>query len=240
MDRDAEMSTGSVVAGSSSSDLGRQSGDSGPSNKWNDQPTVSTMAVSPPKTARAPAKGIHRVSCLVDGCTADLSKGREYHRRHKVCELHFKTPVLMVHRQQQRFCQQCSSRFQLVEKFDEASSNATPTALPSAGTEASNLRTILVSGRADDSEIDSQNIFHVAGEGFSEETSRNLSFSWPLHGFDDWLLLITVESCSLLSFIIRVHVRRNLDPSQVKLKSDCNDAIRLLDHQSRWLPSNQR
>ncbi|CAL9194756.1 unnamed protein product [Musa hybrid cultivar] len=118
MDRDSEMSTGSVVAGSSSSDLGRQSGDSGPSNKWNDQPTVSTMAVSPPKTARAPAKGSHRVSCLVDGCTADLSKGREYHRRHKVCELHFKTPVLMVHRQQQRFCQQCS-RFQLVEEFDE-------------------------------------------------------------------------------------------------------------------------
>ncbi|CAL9210547.1 unnamed protein product [Musa hybrid cultivar] len=178
MDSDAEIRTGSVVAGSSSSDLGRQSGDSGPSKKWNDQPTVSTMAVSPPKTARVPAKGSHRVSCLVDGCTADLSKGREYHRRHKVCELHFKTPVLMVHRQQQRFGQQCSN-FAILRSLPQASSNATPTALPSAGTEDSNLRTILVSGRADDSVIDSQNIFHVASEGFSEETSRNLPFSWP-------------------------------------------------------------
>ncbi|KAJ8470313.1 hypothetical protein OPV22_024656 [Ensete ventricosum] len=61
----------------------------------------------------------------------------------------------------------------------QASSNAPPTGLPSAGTEDINLRTILVSARADDSKIDSQNIFHVAGEGFSEETSRNLTFSWP-------------------------------------------------------------
>ncbi|CAL9104174.1 Squamosa promoter-binding-like protein [Musa troglodytarum] len=99
MDHDAEMSTGSVVAGSSSNDLGRHSDDSGPSNKWNDQPTVSTMSVSPPNRARSPANASHRVSCLVDGCTADLSKCREYHRSHRVCELHFKTPAVMVRRQ---------------------------------------------------------------------------------------------------------------------------------------------
>jgi hypothetical protein len=46
--------------------------------------------------------------CSVQGCTADLSRVREYHRRHKVCEAHSKTPVVSVNGQQQRFCQQCS------------------------------------------------------------------------------------------------------------------------------------
>ncbi|URE19428.1 Squamosa promoter-binding-like protein [Musa troglodytarum] len=57
------------------------------------------MSVSPPNRARSPANASHRVSCLVDGCTADLSKCREYHRSHRVCELHFKTPAVMVRRQ---------------------------------------------------------------------------------------------------------------------------------------------
>jgi SBP domain len=48
------------------------------------------------------------VSCLVEGCKADLSKCRDYHRKHKVCEAHSKTPVVMVGGKEQRFCQQCS------------------------------------------------------------------------------------------------------------------------------------
>uniref|UniRef100_A0A0E0F5Z9 SBP-type domain-containing protein n=1 Tax=Oryza meridionalis TaxID=40149 RepID=A0A0E0F5Z9_9ORYZ len=36
------------------------------------------------------------------------SRCRDYHRRHKVCEAHAKTPVVVVAGQEQRFCQQCS------------------------------------------------------------------------------------------------------------------------------------
>ncbi|XP_048425110.1 squamosa promoter-binding protein 1-like [Pyrus x bretschneideri] len=59
-----------------------------------------------------------KVLCLVDGCRADLSRCREYHRRHRVCELRSKTPVVVVKGEHKRFCQQCSRVHSLVE-FDE-------------------------------------------------------------------------------------------------------------------------
>ncbi|XP_021713648.1 squamosa promoter-binding-like protein 16 isoform X2 [Chenopodium quinoa] len=58
------------------------------------------------------------VICSVDGCASDLNQCREYHRRHKVCERHSKTPVVLVGGKEQRFCQQCS-RFHSLEEFDE-------------------------------------------------------------------------------------------------------------------------
>ncbi|CAL9136766.1 unnamed protein product [Musa textilis] len=84
------------------------------------QPTMS-MAVSssgPSKRARPQSNASQIASCSVDGCTSDLSISREYHRRHKVCEAHSKTPIVMVGGQEQRFCQQCS-RFHLLVEFDE-------------------------------------------------------------------------------------------------------------------------
>ncbi|KAK8956996.1 Squamosa promoter-binding-like protein 15 [Platanthera zijinensis] len=56
--------------------------------------------------------------CQVDDCKADLSNAKDYHRRHKVCELHSKTAKALVGRQMQRFCQQCS-RFHPLTEFDE-------------------------------------------------------------------------------------------------------------------------
>lgn len=47
-------------------------------------------------------------TCQVDECTADLSKAKEYHRRHKVCEVHSKAANAQVSHSMQRFCQQCS------------------------------------------------------------------------------------------------------------------------------------
>ncbi|KAE8792345.1 squamosa promoter-binding-like protein 18 [Hordeum vulgare] len=61
----------------------------------------------------------HCPSCAVDGCKADLSKCRDYHRRHKVCEAHSKTPLVVVAGREMRFCQQCS-RFHMLAEFDEA------------------------------------------------------------------------------------------------------------------------
>uniref|UniRef100_A0A0E0F600 SBP-type domain-containing protein n=1 Tax=Oryza meridionalis TaxID=40149 RepID=A0A0E0F600_9ORYZ len=46
------------------------------------------------------------------------SRCRDYHRRHKVCEAHAKTPVVVVAGQEQRFCQQCS-RFHNLAEFDD-------------------------------------------------------------------------------------------------------------------------
>ncbi|EPS70852.1 squamosa promoter-binding protein 2, partial [Genlisea aurea] len=55
--------------------------------------------------------------CLVEDCGADLSACKKYHQRHKVCEVHAKSPVVLVDGIRQRFCQQCS-RFHEVSQFD--------------------------------------------------------------------------------------------------------------------------
>lgn len=56
--------------------------------------------------------------CQVDDCRADLTNAKDYHRRHKVCEIHGKTTKALVGNQMQRFCQQCS-RFHPLSEFDE-------------------------------------------------------------------------------------------------------------------------
>ncbi|KAG2702766.1 hypothetical protein I3843_06G098600 [Carya illinoinensis] len=70
------------------------------------------------KRARAAGNGGLVPLCLVDGCNSDLSKCRDYHRRHKVCEIHSKTSKVTIRGQEQRFCQQCS-RFHSLGEFDE-------------------------------------------------------------------------------------------------------------------------
>ncbi|KAG6422424.1 hypothetical protein SASPL_118996 [Salvia splendens] len=74
------------------------------------------MEASCSKRAKAPPSNV--AHCLVDGCSADLSKCRDYHRRHKVCEAHSKTPRVTIEGREQRFCQQCS-RFHSLVEFDE-------------------------------------------------------------------------------------------------------------------------
>ncbi|XP_073134953.1 squamosa promoter-binding-like protein 6 [Henckelia pumila] len=56
--------------------------------------------------------------CQVLDCNKDLSSSKDYHKRHKVCDLHSKSSVVIVDGIQQRFCQQCS-RFHLLREFDE-------------------------------------------------------------------------------------------------------------------------
>lgn len=56
--------------------------------------------------------------CQVEDCSADLSNAKDYHRRHKVCEIHSKASQAVVGNAMQRFCQQCS-RFHLLQEFDE-------------------------------------------------------------------------------------------------------------------------
>ncbi|KAL4584128.1 hypothetical protein LXL04_008718 [Taraxacum kok-saghyz] len=56
--------------------------------------------------------------CKVHGCNKSLVSCKDYHKRHKVCELHSKTSKVIVNGIEQRFCQQCS-RFHLLSEFDE-------------------------------------------------------------------------------------------------------------------------
>ncbi|MCE3052411.1 single stranded nucleic acid binding protein [Datura stramonium] len=63
--------------------------------------------------------GPTRPCCQVEQCTADMADAKQYHRRHKVCEFHSKSPVVLISGLHQRFCQQCS-RFHLLAEFDEA------------------------------------------------------------------------------------------------------------------------
>ncbi|XWS45870.1 hypothetical protein CRYUN_Cryun14cG0016300 [Craigia yunnanensis] len=73
-------------------------------------PSSSTAAMGPPATVP---------SCQVEGCHVALVNAKDYHRRHRVCEMHSKAPKVVVLGLEQRFCQQCS-RFHVLSEFDDS------------------------------------------------------------------------------------------------------------------------
>ncbi|KAL8158925.1 hypothetical protein V2J09_000462 [Rumex salicifolius] len=70
------------------------------------------------KKTKLAAGALKSAVCQVECCGADLSDAKDYHRRHKVCELHSKANKAVVGNVLQRFCQQCS-RFHTLQEFDE-------------------------------------------------------------------------------------------------------------------------
>lgn len=68
----------------------------------------STESSAPAKRVRVGALSALTPYCQVLGCKKDLSSCKDYHKRHKVCEVHSKTPKVIVNGIEQRFCQQCS------------------------------------------------------------------------------------------------------------------------------------
>lgn len=63
------------------------------------------------KGAGVMSSSVRRVSqpcCQAESCGTDLTFAKRYHRRHKVCELHSKSPDVIVAGLRKRFCQQCS------------------------------------------------------------------------------------------------------------------------------------
>jgi len=73
----------------------------------------STSIVSPSKSSAPPRRhragmNSHTAYCQVYDCNKDLSSSKEYHKRHKVCEVHSRTAKVIVNGIEQRFCQQCS------------------------------------------------------------------------------------------------------------------------------------
>ncbi|KAL3825515.1 hypothetical protein ACJIZ3_021544 [Penstemon smallii] len=75
---------------------------------------VSSMAT---KRSRA-SHNMQNPCCQVEGCNLDLSTAKDYHRRHRICESHSKSPKVVVAGMERRFCQQCS-RFHDLSEFDD-------------------------------------------------------------------------------------------------------------------------
>ncbi|KAL2935398.1 Squamosa promoter-binding-like protein 6 [Bienertia sinuspersici] len=78
----------------------------------------SAESSSPAKRARVSSLGSQTAYCQVYGCHKDLSSAKDYHKRHKVCDVHSKTSKVIVNGVEKRFCQQCS-RFHLLGEFDD-------------------------------------------------------------------------------------------------------------------------
>ncbi|XP_077216798.1 uncharacterized protein LOC143851303 [Tasmannia lanceolata] len=78
----------------------------------------SIVSSMPARKARSTNANARSPCCQVHGCNMDLSSSKDYHKRHKVCEIHSKTAKVIVNGIEQRFCQQCS-RFHLLAEFDD-------------------------------------------------------------------------------------------------------------------------
>ncbi|GMH28019.1 hypothetical protein Nepgr_029862 [Nepenthes gracilis] len=79
---------------------------------------VGNMEGTNGKKTKLSGSSSSRAVCQVDDCGVDLSSAKDYHRRHKVCEMHSKASKALVGNAMQRFCQQCS-RFHVLQEFDE-------------------------------------------------------------------------------------------------------------------------
>lgn len=81
---------------------------------FNDVEDTPVVITRPNKKVRSGSSGSggagggNYPKCQVDYCKEDLSIAKDYHRRHKVCEVHSKATRALVGQQMQRFCQQCS------------------------------------------------------------------------------------------------------------------------------------
>ncbi|WOK92086.1 squamosa promoter-binding-like protein 12 isoform X1 [Canna indica] len=83
---------------------------------------LSSLASLPPTTglvkkAKLSQQKMQNSCCQVEGCNVDLTSVKDYHRKHRVCESHSKSPRVIVAGQERRFCQQCS-RFHDLSEFD--------------------------------------------------------------------------------------------------------------------------
>ncbi|KAL8267118.1 hypothetical protein R6Q59_004462 [Mikania micrantha] len=78
---------------------------------------VHVSSVSHVKKVKSSHKSTLIARCQVEGCNLDLSSGKEYHRKHRVCENHSKSLKVVVAGLERRFCQQCS-RFHGLPEFD--------------------------------------------------------------------------------------------------------------------------
>lgn len=72
--------------------------------------SLSVISSSMAKTKRSKSTGQSAFAphCQVEGCNIDLSSAKDYHRKHRICANHSKSPKVIVEGVERRFCQQCS------------------------------------------------------------------------------------------------------------------------------------
>ncbi|KAE9603041.1 putative transcription factor SBP family [Lupinus albus] len=75
-------------------------------------------SLSTGKKGKSNGQNVQLTRCQVEGCALDLSSAKDYHRKHRVCESHSKSPKVVIAGMERRFCQQCS-RFHDLSEFDE-------------------------------------------------------------------------------------------------------------------------
>ncbi|MED6172746.1 hypothetical protein PIB30_052864 [Stylosanthes scabra] len=80
--------------------------------------SVTTSSLTHGKKCKANSQNLQHPSCQVEGCGLDLSSAKDYHRKHRVCESHSKSPRVLIAGFERRFCQQCS-RFHGLSEFDD-------------------------------------------------------------------------------------------------------------------------
>lgn len=76
---------------------------------------IPTSSAATARRSRVSNHGAQAPHCQVEGCHLDLKSAKEYHRRHRICESHSKSPRVVVAGVECRFCQQCSRQVLLVE-----------------------------------------------------------------------------------------------------------------------------
>ncbi|URE48973.1 Squamosa promoter-binding-like protein [Musa troglodytarum] len=77
-----------------------------------------TSSAALAKKSRVSQLNLQSPYCQVEGCNIDLTTAKDYHRKHRVCESHSKSPKVIVAGKERRFCQQCS-RFHDLSEFDQ-------------------------------------------------------------------------------------------------------------------------
>ncbi|KAK7247000.1 hypothetical protein RIF29_41875 [Crotalaria pallida] len=76
-------------------------------------------SLSTGKKSKSSGQNLINPCCQIEGCGLDLSLAKDYHRKHKVCDSHSKSPkVIIAGGLERRFCQQCS-RFHALSEFDD-------------------------------------------------------------------------------------------------------------------------
>ncbi|KAE8719665.1 Ran BP2/NZF zinc finger-like superfamily protein isoform 1 [Hibiscus syriacus] len=91
---------------------------SGSNAKPSSYSTKHTPSPTPAKRSKLHCQRTHLLCCQVEGCNLNLSSAKDYHRKHRVCESHSKSPKVIIGGLERRFCQQCS-RFHGLSEFDE-------------------------------------------------------------------------------------------------------------------------
>ncbi|PPS06078.1 hypothetical protein GOBAR_AA14566 [Gossypium barbadense] len=90
----------------------------GSNSKTSPYSATPAPSPSPAKRSKPNCQTKHILRCQVEGCNLDLSSAKDYHRKHRVCESHSKSPKVIIGGLELRFCQQCS-RFHALSEFDE-------------------------------------------------------------------------------------------------------------------------